>query len=95
MYLILQKAVELLKAGQTRSGRPSLFQEYVTKAERALAEAHKDNDFIYHDRIPDPKLLAPIPRAALAKQMALPSHLSANFRGFYVSNYQIYVELNE
>nr|XP_024219620.1 programmed cell death 6-interacting protein isoform X1 [Halyomorpha halys] len=79
----LQKAVELLKAGQTRSGRPTLFQDYVNKAERALVEAHKDNDFIYHERIPDPKFLAPIPRAALAKQMPLPQHLSHSFKDLF------------
>jgi hypothetical protein len=34
--------------------------EWSRKAERALADAKKDNDFIYHERIPDVKQLTPI-----------------------------------
>lgn len=79
----LQKAIELLKAGQTRSGKPALFQEYIVKSERALTEANKDNDFIYHERIPDPKSLQPVPRAALAKQIPLPQHFSSNFKDLF------------
>lgn len=70
-----------MKTGQTRANRPAFFQEYIVKAERALSEANKDNDFIYHERIPDPKTLSPIPKAALAKPIPLPLHMSANFKG--------------
>ncbi|XP_024083246.1 programmed cell death 6-interacting protein [Cimex lectularius] len=79
----LQRAVELLKCAQQRSGHPNMFNDYVSKAERALAAATKDNDFIYHDRIPDLKQLAPIQRAALAKQIPLPSQLSSHFKDLF------------
>ena len=48
---------------------------WYNKAERALADAKKDNDFIYHERIPDQKTLKPIGKAAVAKATALPEKL--------------------
>uniref|UniRef100_A0A069DX83 Putative programmed cell death protein n=1 Tax=Panstrongylus megistus TaxID=65343 RepID=A0A069DX83_9HEMI len=79
----LQTAIELLKSGQQRSSRTNLFQDYVTKAERALADANKDNDFIYHDRIPDSKHLPVIQKAALAKPLPIPEHFSTNFTDLF------------
>ena len=35
------------------------------KCERALTDAKKDNDFIYHERVPDEKNLAPITKGQL------------------------------
>lgn len=71
----------MLKAGQQRSGRPTLFEELTNKASRALADAKKDNDFIYHERIPDYKNLPPVSKAAIAKALPLPARLSQNFKG--------------
>ncbi|XP_049798045.1 programmed cell death 6-interacting protein isoform X2 [Schistocerca nitens] len=79
----LEHAHELLKAAQQRSGRPSFFQDFVTKVQRNLAEARKDNDFIYHERIPDPKTLPPVGKAALAKPSALPDRLSSGFKDLF------------
>lgn len=45
--------MELFKAAQTRSGDTSFFEDSVGRAQRALDEAVKDNDFIYHERVPD------------------------------------------
>ncbi|KAJ0177559.1 hypothetical protein K1T71_006432 [Dendrolimus kikuchii] len=67
----LQFAVEQLKGAQSRITHPGFLQEQVTKASRNLAEANKDNDFIYHERIPDVKQLEPISRAAIAKPLPL------------------------
>lgn len=79
----LQKCLELLRNGQARSGKPLLFQEYVTRAEKALKDANKDNDFIYHERIPDSKLLSGVPRAPLAKATPLPDKLSKDFKDLF------------
>lgn len=70
----LQYTVELLTAAATRSGKPNLgnANDWSRKAERALADAKKDNDFIYHERIPDVKQLTPIGRAAVVKPTAVP-----------------------
>jgi programmed cell death 6-interacting protein len=70
----LQYAQQLLAACQQRSGRPALggCADWVKRAERALVDAKKDNDFIYHERIPDVKTLPSVGRAAVVKPTAVP-----------------------
>ncbi|VVC91084.1 unnamed protein product, partial [Leptidea sinapis] len=63
----LQLAVELLKGS---SGGKLL--DLATKAARQLAAAVKDNDFIYHERIPDARALEPVARAAVAQVLPPP-----------------------
>lgn len=53
----------------------------MSKIQRNLTEAKKDNDFIYHERIPDPKSLEPVGKAMLAKVISLPEKLGTNFKG--------------
>lgn len=64
----LQFAVDQLKGAQSRLS-PSYLQEQASKAARNLQEAMKDNDFIYHERIPDLKQLELISKAAIAKPL--------------------------
>lgn len=71
----------MFKAAQQRSGKPSYFQDYANKAQRNLTEAKKDNDFIYHERIPDVKNLPSVGKAMLAKTLPVPERLSQNFKG--------------
>lgn len=78
---IFQIAIEVFKAAQARSGKANLAADLISKAQRYLAEAQKDNDFIYHERIPDAKSLQPIGRAALAKALPLSPKLSSHFKG--------------
>jgi programmed cell death 6-interacting protein len=73
--------LELFKGAQQRSGKPSYFQDYTNKAQRNLNEAKKDNDFIYHERIPDVKTLPSVGKAMLVKSMPVPERLSLNFKG--------------
>ena len=40
--------------------------------DRLLAEAKKDNDFIYHERIPEVKALSAVGRAAVVKPTSVP-----------------------
>jgi programmed cell death 6-interacting protein len=54
----------------------------LNKAQKALAEAQKDNDFIYHERVPDVKNLDPVGKAPLAKTLAIPERLGASFKGY-------------
>lgn len=58
-----------------------MFQDLFNKASRNLTEAKKDNDFIYHERIPDIKSLDPVGKAQLAKVLPLNHPMSQNFRG--------------
>lgn len=75
-------AVEKFKAAQSRSGK-NVFNDLLNKAERNLAEVEKDNDFIYHERIPDHKSVEPIGKAALAKTLPLPEKMSQNFKDLF------------
>ena len=53
----------------------------IEKATAALATAKKDNDFIYHDRIPELDSLPPIPKAAIAKPIPVKGKLNEATRG--------------
>lgn len=71
----LTKAVEFLKYAESRVQIPlaEKFKEFMNKAQLALNEVKRDNDFIYHARIPDYKSLPSVPRALLAKATDIPS----------------------
>ena len=83
LIFFIQHAVELFKAAQQRSNKPSLFQEYANRAQRNFNEVKKDNDFIYHERIPDVTTLEPVGKANVAKLLPLAHPMSANFKGLY------------
>lgn len=64
-----EKIARLQKAKEFLSGHPELH----TRAEALLKEAVKDNEFIYHERIPEAEVLELIVPAALVKASPLPS----------------------
>ncbi|CAH1990718.1 unnamed protein product [Acanthoscelides obtectus] len=78
----LQRASELFKAATSRCGK-SLFEDLALKAERNLAEAKKDNDFIYHERIPDIKAVDPIGKAQPAKVLQVAYPMTSNFKDLF------------
>ncbi|XP_013793109.1 programmed cell death 6-interacting protein-like [Limulus polyphemus] len=79
----LQHANELMKAAETRGNITFSFGDYAGKISRAYQETKKDNDFIYHARIPDVKSLPPIGKAALAKPTPMPEKLSSKFQDLF------------
>ncbi|ODN01568.1 Programmed cell death 6-interacting protein [Orchesella cincta] len=82
----LNHCLEVLKQAQTRSGVPNFFADYINKANRMVAEAKKDNDFIYHERVPETSSLMPIDKVAsarLAKPTPVPERLSNNFKDLF------------
>jgi programmed cell death 6-interacting protein len=66
----------LLQAGIDRGHNPDLAsaKEWLRRTEKALTEAKKDNDFIYHERIPEEKALTPIVKVAVAKPTPMPEY---------------------
>lgn len=56
-------------------------KDLVDKINRALTAARKDNDFIYHDRVPDLKDLESIGKASLVKSTPVVVPLSQKFTG--------------
>jgi programmed cell death 6-interacting protein len=69
-----------LQAGIERGHNPDLAgaKEWLRRTEKALTEAKKDNDFIYHERIPDEKALTPIVKVVVAKPTPIPDHFGAD-----------------
>lgn len=81
VFSIVQHAQELLSASQNRGGTTFNFKQELAKVQRALETATKDNNFIYHDKIPDIKALQPIGKAVVAKAAPLAQPMSAKFNG--------------
>ncbi|CAH2267985.1 jg8426 [Pararge aegeria aegeria] len=75
----LQIAAELLKT--MREGSP--VYELGAKAARQLAAAIRDNDFIYHERIPDARSLEPVPRAPVAQALPLQDRWSPKHKDLF------------
>ncbi|XP_068622573.1 programmed cell death 6-interacting protein [Battus philenor] len=75
----LQLAVENLKG----MGHLTVVTETYVKANRQLAAARRDNDFIYHERIPDAQSLEPVPRAPIAKALPLQERWSHPYKDLF------------
>ncbi|GAU94831.1 hypothetical protein RvY_06541 [Ramazzottius varieornatus] len=76
----LKHAAELMQQARKRYDTPSFPFKYAeTIIQRDVNAATKDNDFIYHARIPDIKSLPPIGRAPLAKPIMPTFPLSDKF----------------
>ena len=70
-----------MAAAATRGGANFSFKQDQDKIQRELESAEKDNNFIYHDKIPDIKALPSLSKAAVAKPLAIPDKWSSNFQG--------------
>ena len=70
-----------MAAAATRGGLQFSFKNEQAKIQRELEAAQKDNDFIYHDIIPDVKTLPVLGKLAVAKPLPLPEKFSTNFIG--------------
>lgn len=70
----LTKALEYLKGAEGKVPIPltNKFKEIINKATQSLEEVKRDNDFIYHVKIPEYKSLPTISKAVLAKSTDLP-----------------------
>lgn len=79
--MFVQNSKDLLLAAETRGGATFVFQDIQKKVVRALQEAEKDNNFIYHAKIPELTSLASIGKAAVAKSTPLSGNLSSSFKG--------------
>lgn len=77
----LGHAMELMKTAEARAGVAFSFRDDAKKIARIYEETKKDNDFIYHARVPEVKSLAPIGKAVLAKPLPVPDKFSASGQG--------------
>lgn len=70
---LLKKAIEQLSLGESRTTpQATLAKVYLHRANQDLAEVTKDNDFIYHDKVPDAKSLPTITARSLVKINKVP-----------------------
>ncbi|KAK1805098.1 hypothetical protein P4O66_019455 [Electrophorus voltai] len=79
----LQHATELVKTVASRYDEYVNIKDLSDKISRALTAAKKDNDFIYHDRVPEVKDLEHIGKAALVKATAIQVPLSQKFTDLF------------
>ncbi|XP_047908133.1 programmed cell death 6-interacting protein isoform X2 [Anser cygnoides] len=79
----LQHAADLVKTVASRYDEYINVKDLVDKINRALTAAKKDNDFIYHDRVPDLKDLEPIGKASLVKSTPVVVPLSQKFMDLF------------
>lgn len=79
----LQHAAELIKNVASRYDEYVNVKDFSDKINRALAAAKKDNDFIYHDRVPDLKDLDPIGKATLVKPTPVNVPISQKFTDLF------------
>uniref|UniRef100_A0A4W3ITV8 Programmed cell death 6-interacting protein n=1 Tax=Callorhinchus milii TaxID=7868 RepID=A0A4W3ITV8_CALMI len=79
----LQHATELIKTVASRYDEYINVKDLSDKISRALTAAKKDNDFIYHDRVPDLKDLTPIGKATLVKPTPVNVPLSQKFTDLF------------
>ncbi|KAM3822267.1 programmed cell death 6-interacting protein isoform 2-T2 [Vipera latastei] len=75
----LQHAADLVKTVTSRYDEYINVKDLSDKINRALSAAKKDNDFIYHDRVPDLKDLDPIGKVSLVKATPVTIPLSQKF----------------
>uniref|UniRef100_A0A2P2HW37 Programmed cell death 6-interacting protein-like n=1 Tax=Hirondellea gigas TaxID=1518452 RepID=A0A2P2HW37_9CRUS len=88
----LRQALELFKSAETRSGNTGQVVDQINRAQNLLTEAIKDNDFIYHERVPDVKNLNPIGKAAIAKPLPVPERFTAGFSDVFESLVPVQVQ---
>ncbi|XP_051527357.1 programmed cell death 6-interacting protein-like isoform X2 [Myxocyprinus asiaticus] len=79
----LQHATELVKTAASRYDEYVNVKDLSDKINRALTAAKKDNDFIYHDRVPEVKDLEHIGKASLVKATAVQAPLSQKFTDLF------------
>ncbi|XP_053571767.1 programmed cell death 6-interacting protein [Bombina bombina] len=76
-------ASDLVKTAASRYDEYVNVKDLADKINRALTAAKKDNDFIYHDRVPDLKDLEPIGKASLVKPTAITFPLSQKYNDLF------------
>uniref|UniRef100_A0A8C4Y0H3 BRO1 domain-containing protein n=1 Tax=Gopherus evgoodei TaxID=1825980 RepID=A0A8C4Y0H3_9SAUR len=79
----LQHASDLIKTVASRYDEYVNVKDLSDKINRALTAAKKDNDFIYHDRVPDLKDLDPIGKASLVKSTSVVVPISQKFTDLF------------
>uniref|UniRef100_A0A8C5MN58 BRO1 domain-containing protein n=1 Tax=Leptobrachium leishanense TaxID=445787 RepID=A0A8C5MN58_9ANUR len=76
-------ASDLVKTVASRYDEYVNVKDLADKINRALVAAKKDNDFIYHDKVPDLKELEPIGKASIVKSTPVVVPLSQKYNDLF------------
>ncbi|XP_063308033.1 programmed cell death 6-interacting protein isoform X2 [Pelobates fuscus] len=79
----LQHASDLVKTVASRYDEYVNVKDLADKVNRALTAAKKDNDFIYHDKVPDLKELEAIGKASIVKPTPVVIPLSQKYSDLF------------
>ncbi|KAH7931444.1 hypothetical protein HPB52_025674 [Rhipicephalus sanguineus] len=74
----LQHAMDLMKTSEAQAGPSFSFRDEVRKISLLYEDVKKDNDFIYHARVPEIRSLSAIGKAVLAKPLPVPEKFSTS-----------------
>ncbi|XP_067933589.1 programmed cell death 6-interacting protein-like [Watersipora subatra] len=74
----LQHSKELVQSAMTRAGREVDFSRHLAKIESALQKVKKDNDLIYHDKVPPYRDLPLIEKAVVGKPLPVPTSFTSS-----------------
>ncbi|KAI1724665.1 BRO1-like domain-containing protein [Ditylenchus destructor] len=81
----LKEAARLMEQTNNYLPLTSNFSSDNAAIKKALEQAVKDNDFIYHERIPEFRTLAALPKAPLAKALPVTMPMSPRFKDLFES----------
>lgn len=80
------RLMETIKLSEQLKGSVSADQYPALRGAQALlASAQKNNDFIYHERVPDPSALPPLEKHLLVKPTPIEGYLSPRFKDLFES----------
>ena len=68
---------------ESRANKELSVKPQMNQIQTAYDKTKKDNEFVYHERVPDFKNLGVVERAALAKTTPIKFPISEDFRGNY------------
>jgi len=77
------KALDLIKTAEQRGGKELNLKTYASRIQAAYEKAKKDNEFVYHERVPEYKNLPVIEGASLAKVTPVKYPMSEDFRDLF------------
>lgn len=81
----LGKAAELVKTAEQRGGKEIAIKSHLNTIQLAYEKAKKENEYVYHERVPDYMSLKPLERASLAKVTNVKFPISDEFRDLFAT----------
>ncbi len=79
----LTRSVELLKVADSRAGKDVPVKQSLNLVQNSYEKAKKENEYVYHERVPDYKSLANLERVSLAAAKQIKFPLSEDFRDLF------------